>query len=230
MTTATKPKLTRKESQALTRGRLMESARRCFARHGYEPSSVNSIIEDAQSSKGAFYANFDSKDSILLEILKEHHAHYIDDLRTMIHQATSAEEMQTAMDRWGTLRNQEPEWGILNIELLFHAKRDPRFRVKYSEYFQQYQAAIAELIALRFDKLGRELPAPAEDLAAVLIAIADGLALQDSLEQGRAEITGTMVSLVSDGWLSIGRPLEMPDGAGAPPPAPSSAACRTQRS
>lgn len=229
METGTKPKLTRKESQALTRGRLMESARRCFARHGYEPSSVNSIIEDAQSSKGAFYANFDSKESILLEILKEHHAHYIDDLQIMIDEATSGEEMQTAMERWGTLRNQEPEWGILNIELLFHAKRDPRFRVKYSEYFQQYQEAIAGLIALRFDKLGRNLPAPAANLAAVLIAIADGLALQDSLEQGKAEMTGTMVSLVSEGWLSIGRALKSPNDAGALPSVRASGARRTQR-
>lgn len=207
MTKRSKPKMTRKESQALTREKLMESGRRCFARLGYERSSVNRIIEDAQSSKGAFYANFDSKESILLEILKEHHAHYIDELRVMIDQAASAEEMQASMEHWGAQRNQEPEWADLNIELIFYAKRNPLFREKYYQYFQQYEGAIAELIALRFQKLRREPPAPIGDLAAVLIAIADGLALQHSVEmQDRAEITGTMLNLVSRSWIAVGNP------------------------
>lgn len=200
-------KRTRKETQELTRERLLDSARRCFARHGYDGSSVYRIAEEAGFSKGAFYSNFDSKDSILLEILTQHHAHYIADLRAAIDQATNADELSAALNRWSALRNQEPEWADLNIELQFHAKRDARFGLKYADYFLSYRDALAELIALRFEKVGREPPASVDDLAAVLIALADGVALQRILSHPASpEIAGTMLNLVSDGWLAIARP------------------------
>ncbi len=207
MGTQARPTLTRKESQELTRERLLESARRCFARFGYEGSSVDRIAEDAGFSKGAFYSNFDSKESILLEILRRHHAHYITDLRAMIDQAASADEMSAALGRWGDMRDQEPEWASLNIELQLHAKRNARFQPQYSDYLRHYREALAELIALRFEKVGRQPPAPVEDLAAVLVAIADGLASQRALTGlATPEITGAMLGLVSEGWIAIAAP------------------------
>jgi AcrR family transcriptional regulator len=200
-------RLTRKESQELTRGRLLDSAQRCFARYGYDGSSVDRIAEGAGFSKGAFYSNFDSKESILLEILRGHHAEYIADLRAMIDQATNAEQMNRALGRWSAMRNQEPEWASLNIELQLQAKRDGRFRPKYLDYFRRYREALAELITLRFEKVGLRPPARVDDLAAVLVAIADGLALQRTLAgPATPEITGTMVRLVSDGWIALAAP------------------------
>ena len=165
------------------------------------------IAEDAGFSKGAFYSNFDSKESILLEILRRHHAHYITDLRAMIDQAASADEMSAALGRWGDMRDQEPEWASLNIELQLHAKRNARFQPQYSDYLRHYREALAELIALRFEKVGRQPPAPVEDLAAVLVAIADGLASQRALTGlATPEITGAMLGLVSEGWIAIAAP------------------------
>jgi AcrR family transcriptional regulator len=199
--------MTRKESQEVTRGRLLDSARRCFARDGYEGSSVDRIAADAGFSKGAFYSNFDSKESILLEILAGHHAEYVADLRGMIDRAESADELSAAMERWGAMRNQEPEWASLNVELQLHAKRNPGFRANYADYFRRYREALAELVALRFEKVGRLPPAPVEDLAAVLIALADGLALQRGLiGLDGPEITGTMLGMMSEGWIAIAKP------------------------
>lgn len=200
-------RLTRKMSQELTRERLLDSARRCFARNGYDGSSVDRIAEEAGFSKGAFYSNFDSKESILLEILARHHEDYVADLRAIIDQAASADELSAAMERWSDMRNKEPEWANLNIELQLHAQRNARFRPKYSDYFRRYRGALAELIGLRFEKVARQPPAPVDDLAAVLIALADGLALQRALsDPGGPEMTGTMLGLVSDGWIAVAAP------------------------
>ena len=203
-----KIRITRKESQELTRQRLLEAARRQFARDGHSGTSVDRIAAEAGFSKGAFYSNFDSKEAILLEILAGHHADYIEDLRTAIDNASSAEELHAALCRWSEMRNHEPEWADLNIELLFQAKRDPRFRARYLAYFQRYRAALTELIELRFAKVGRLPPAPVEALASALIALADGFAMQRGLAGSpELEITGTMLNLVSDGWLAIAQPF-----------------------
>src|ERR1700675_1358331 len=97
-------KLTRKENQELTREGVLRAARVCFARYGYQGSSVDRIAEKAGFSKGAFYSNFDSKASILLEILARHHADYIAQLRDIIDRAT-ADEMSAALGEWDALRN-----------------------------------------------------------------------------------------------------------------------------
>jgi len=196
-------KLSRKENQEVTREELLSAAHDCFVRHGYQGSSVDRIAERAGFSKGAFYSNFNSKASILLEILARHHAKYIAQLRDIIHRAT-ADEMSAALGEWDALRNVEPEWAGLNIELLMHARSDAKFQAQYVDYVQRYRRALAELLTKRFKKARRTPPAPAEDLAATLIAVADGLALQRYLTGSSGpEITGTMLGMISDGWIAI---------------------------
>lgn len=59
-------RLTREESQAQTRGRLLDAARTVFAGRGYHGASVEEIAEEAGYSKGAVYSNFESKEEIFL--------------------------------------------------------------------------------------------------------------------------------------------------------------------
>lgn len=47
---------------------LVEVATEMFAKHGFESTSVQSIVEAAGVSKGAMYHHFDSKDDLLYEI------------------------------------------------------------------------------------------------------------------------------------------------------------------
>ena len=59
-------RLTREESRAVTREKLLASAYEVMAREGYEGASIDRIAEEAGFSKGAFYSNFDSKEEIFL--------------------------------------------------------------------------------------------------------------------------------------------------------------------
>ena len=65
-------RLTREESRAVTREKLLASAYEVMAREGYEGASIDRIAEEAGFSKGAFYSNFESKDEIFLELLETH--------------------------------------------------------------------------------------------------------------------------------------------------------------
>ena len=108
--------------------------------------------------------------------------------------------MSVALTEREALRNREPEWAGLTIELLIHAKSNVKFQAQYRGYMQRYRRALAELIAMRFTKARRVLPASEESLASVLFAVADGLAFQRFLSGSSSpEITGTMLGLVSDG-------------------------------
>jgi AcrR family transcriptional regulator len=57
------------EHKARTRGRIVESARRLFNRHGFEQVSIEQIMEQAGLTRGGFYNHFASKDALYAEAI-----------------------------------------------------------------------------------------------------------------------------------------------------------------
>jgi AcrR family transcriptional regulator len=55
-----------------TRSRILASARRVFAQHGYAGATLDAIAADASLTKGAVYWHFASKEDLFLALLKEH--------------------------------------------------------------------------------------------------------------------------------------------------------------
>ena len=53
-----------------TRKKLLAAAERIFARSGYEAARLEDIAAAAGYTRGAFYANFDSKEDIFLALLE----------------------------------------------------------------------------------------------------------------------------------------------------------------
>src|ERR1700761_5228629 len=59
------------ERTELTRARLIQSAEKIFARDGFEAAKLEEIASDAGYTRGAFYANFDSKEDLFIALLAE---------------------------------------------------------------------------------------------------------------------------------------------------------------
>lgn len=55
-----------------TRQRILDSAARIFATHGYAAGTTNRIAEAAQLSVGSLYQYFPNKDAILAELVRQH--------------------------------------------------------------------------------------------------------------------------------------------------------------
>ncbi|MEA2471704.1 MAG: hypothetical protein QOE38_2703, partial [Thermoleophilaceae bacterium] len=64
-------RLTRQEQQARTRSRLMRAAAELFSRKGMQQASIEEVVREAGYTKGAFYANFASKEELFLAMLDE---------------------------------------------------------------------------------------------------------------------------------------------------------------
>ena len=62
--------LTRAESQAQTRQELLDSAEQMFYANGYHATSIAAIAAEAGRTIGAVYSNFESKEALCLEVLK----------------------------------------------------------------------------------------------------------------------------------------------------------------
>ncbi len=65
-------KVPQQERAAATRQRILDSAARIFATHGYAAGTTNRIAEAAQLSVGSLYQYFPNKDAILAELVRAH--------------------------------------------------------------------------------------------------------------------------------------------------------------
>src|ERR1700681_358204 len=110
-------RLTRKEKQAHTRACLMRSAARVFARRGLQQASIDEVAEDAGFTKGAFYANFKSKEELLLAMLDERFTKLIEDIECVIaSEGGTTEKARQAGDNFVQMLSADREWERLFFE------------------------------------------------------------------------------------------------------------------
>lgn len=189
-------RLTREESRTQTRARLLEASRRIFAQGGYGGASVDVIAAEAGYTKGAFYGNFESKEAVFLELLSRHKAAEAEQLDRLVGGEQAPEAVFAKLDAWLEGMNADADWALLAVELELHARRSPRFAAAYDAVNADHQVRLGVLIERLFALSGKQPPAPGLDLAAVLMALAHGLALNRAGEAGPAASPGTLIGVV----------------------------------
>lgn len=207
MSKAKRTRLTREESQALTRERLLESAAHEVIRKG-AGASVRDIAEAAGYSQGALYSNFESKELLLLELLRQHMVREVRELANLLERTRDQPGgALVALDAWLETMNAERDWSVLSMELQMHASRDEAFAVHYNQLFAEHRAAMGRLIERLFAESDKTPPAPPLEIAGAFMALAHGLALQRRpMPAGTADPAGMMIKLMLRGLFALAPP------------------------
>src|SRR3984893_6479853 len=71
---------------AATRRKLLLAAEQTFARDGYEAARLEDIAARAGYTRGAFYANFDSKEDIFFALLEQSISGRIEQINSLLRQ------------------------------------------------------------------------------------------------------------------------------------------------
>lgn len=201
------PRPTRKEQQARTRAALLRSAGRVLAAKGLAGASIAEIVEDAGFTKGAFYANFSSKDELLLAVLDETFARAISDIEGAVEGHADVEgQAREAGDAWVAQLAQEPAGGRLFLELMVHAARDEQFRAALVERQQVLRDRVTGIFESRAADLGLTPPFPLDRAARMTSAMAHGVALARLVEPDAIDddFFGTMLVTFIAGLLAGG--------------------------
>ena len=180
-------RLTRAQSQALTTARLVEAAGRVVGERGYGAVSVDEIAERAGYSRGAFYANFQNKEMLLLAVLREHMEGEMRELRSLFTEQLGVSALLERLEDWMHDAHVDTDWALLSAELQLHALRSPAFGEHYAALQRDHRRALGEIIALLFAHAGRALPVDANVLGATVKALVQGLALQNAVRSGDEE-------------------------------------------
>ena len=203
-----KKRLSRGESQAQTRTRLIETARQLFVERGYGGTSIRDIADGAGYSQGAFYSNFASKEDVLLELLKGHmEAEGAQLSQVMESDGRTPEQIFAELESWASTLNRDASWSMLSIELQLHANRSPTFAAKYQAVWDAHRARLGGVVGKLFATLGRTPPAEPEELAAAFMALAHGLALQGM--GNRPDPSGRLILVFLRGLIAGARGADL---------------------
>src|SRR5882724_7749933 len=103
-------RLTREQSKANTRERLLAAARSAFAESGFHGASVDEIASRAGFSTGALYSNFDGKEDLFLVLMEREIEEHSREIARAVAQRPSVSERATGGARqWMTMIEREPE-------------------------------------------------------------------------------------------------------------------------
>jgi AcrR family transcriptional regulator len=203
-------RLTREQSKAHTRERLLDAARTAFARAGYHGASVEQVASEAGFSTGALYSNFDGKEDLFLALMeREIDAHAREISAAVANRRSVAERATGGARQWMTMIEREPELLLLFVEFWAYGVRDPRVRPKVAERFAHMRELLTRLIADGMRDFDLELALPAEELALTIDALADGIARQKLTDPGAVpdDLMGRVLSLL---FAAVTRPASRP--------------------
>ena len=176
------PRLSRKEKQEQTRFCLMESAARVFARRGLQQASIDEVAGDAGFTKGAFYANFKSKEELFLAMLDDRFAQRLDQIdRVWASEGDLESKARQAGEDFADYLSDE-EWSRLFFEFAAYAARNEDFRQELVTRYRALRERVAEVYRRKKEEMGIEPAVPPEQVAAMIFAMANGLALEKLLE------------------------------------------------
>jgi AcrR family transcriptional regulator len=144
-------RLTREQSQALTREKLLGSAYEVMGRFGYAGASIERIAEEAGFSKGAFYSNFANKEDIFLQLLEGNAGGDVVELTNLLDKYNDPEELIDALANWANERGKDRRWLVLAIELLHRAQDDHMPGDRHIKLFRDQWEGVGKILISKLD-------------------------------------------------------------------------------
>lgn len=192
---ATPGRLSRAESMALTREKLLAAALKTFLKVGFAAATIDGISEDAGFSRGAFYANFTSKEEIFLAAIAATADDVTPALIERLAAATSPAQAIAIMSDWAEQRSQSQDLAYLMLEVMQHARRNGTLDERYGALFNRNWRGVGE--ALRPFFPDQQLPGSPEEIVAIIVALTYGPIVSGA----SGHKAGRLVELVLKGMM-----------------------------
>jgi AcrR family transcriptional regulator len=211
------PALTRKEKQQKTRSALLSSATKLICRKGITDASVEDFATDAGYTKGAFYANFKSKEELFLVMLDEKYAAELERLEVDLSgEGAPGAEARHAAEEFIRFAWSDPQWPKLYFEFTAYAARNPEFRQELATRDRAMRERIADIYRRWSADLPAESPIPVEDLAMMTFCMANGFLMGQLIEPELGEeLYGTMMETFFRGIAATAIGLDLEELASA---------------
>jgi len=165
-----------------TRSRLLQAAEKIFARDGFDASKLEEIAAAAGYTRGAFYANFDSKEDLFLALLEEEITARIQKMRShVVSYAKPKQKLQALRDSWLEMC-MDRRWSLLVLEFKLFAVRHPEVKTRLTAMHRKLVSSGVDILQEIMSALGRQ-SFPAYAVGMAFFALSNGLMVENMLDR-----------------------------------------------
>ena len=171
-----------RERTEITRARLIQSAEKVFARDGFEAAKLEEIAADAGYTRGAFYANFDSKEDLFFALLEKEIGSRIATLEKEMEKEREPDAKLKKMREFFLSKSLDRRWCLLALEFKLFAVRHPEVKQRLAAMHRRFVGPRVGFLEEVMSGLGRELPISAYATGVSVAALGNSLALEHMLD------------------------------------------------
>lgn len=169
-----------------TQERLLDAAAKIFARSGVAGAAIEEIANAAGYSRGAFHANFASKDALFLTLIERRVKSLIAEIHgAMVAPQTVPEAEQHLRIAIARYTGEDKEAFLLLTEAQLYALRNPRFGKKLNALFGSIYDELTASVAQLQGRHGRKDRDNAKQLVLIGFALSHGLSLHNLMNPER---------------------------------------------
>jgi AcrR family transcriptional regulator len=170
------------ERTRATRRKLLDAAKRIFAQDGFEGARLEDIAAGAGYTRGAFYANFKSKEDIFFALFEEWVRERIETLTSALcRHSDPAEKLMALRTHYAELAT-DRRLVLISLEFKLFALRHPEAHYRLRNRHRRIRASFGELFSEIMSALGKTIPIAYPAASACLGAVSQGLLLEHLLD------------------------------------------------
>ncbi|SHK16128.1 transcriptional regulator, TetR family [Pseudonocardia thermophila] len=162
---------------------MLDAAFAVFGERGIAASSISEVAEAAGMTKGAVYSNFASKDDLVLALMEEH---AMARLTGALAEITEAPDPYAAITEAAAVlvraMRVDAAWHRILAEYFALSHHDPERRAALRQRRREARGAVARGLVRLSEQTGLRLPLPVDELAVVLFALSNGLAVESGID------------------------------------------------
>ena len=175
------------EEQQKTRERIIAAASKVLAEKGYDATTLREISREAQAAPGLVHYYFGGKDQLLVEALQAAGRQFHQRMQHLVQQVSADQALDAVLTQLAERVGQESEVYRLRYESFALGLHNPVIAPGVRERLAQRREEIGEVMAKILEHPQRREDAKPSSLdptilAALLLALFDGLALQKLLD------------------------------------------------
>lgn len=193
------PKVTLEHEQQ-QREKILQAAAACFYRRGYHRATIQDVCEEAGLSKGGLYTYFQSKEDLLAAVVEHSFMEGLDEA------IAAAGVGKTAMEKLDLvaatmlvrLTGSEPDPSHspqLLLEIWAEASKNPQLNAQCAAGYERWRSFLAALLREGIASGQIKPDVDPDRLAAILVAMYDGLMLQEGITKARVDWARVMATL-----------------------------------
>jgi len=166
------------ERTEVTRRKLLAAAKQIFAKNGFEAARLEDISAGAGYTRGAFYANFKSKEDIFFALFEEWVRERIDSVTAALNRHQDPLEKLAALRKHYAQLAQDRRLVLISLEFKLYALRHPEAHARLRNRHRRIRACFGDLFSELLRPLGQTLPIANPAASTCLGAVAQGLLLE----------------------------------------------------